>query len=199
MSERVNILEQWGDDEAGAPSQALELVRLDAHQTAVVPFTSDTEVVNLHYVDDREVRGYVHCNGPACALCRAGRGTDVRALLPVYVPATGTVAVLPVSPSARPGALRPQIFPALRAGRRAAFLIRKPDRVKYEVSVIDLAADVDDGAAVIKAFVARWEAGEVKLASVYPCLDNRTLAEIPGIATLLKIKGATLDEDGDPQ
>jgi hypothetical protein len=195
MSDRVNIIDHWGDDEGGGSNQALELVRLGANQVAVLPFTSDTEVVKLHYCDNPELRSFVRCNGPGCVLCRAGRSADERALLPVFVPTSGAVAVLPISPSSRPGALRPQVFPILRSGRRVVLLLRKADQVKFEVATFDLAEDVDDGAAVIKAFQARWDDGLVKLSSVFPQLDNRTLADIPGIAAMLKIKGVKLDDD----
>src|SRR5262245_2744167 len=125
MSDRINLVEHWGEMNGPGTAPALELVRLSANQTAVVPFTTDTEVVRLHYLDDKEVKSYVRCNGTHCVLCRAGRSADERALLPVYLPASGAVEVLPISPNSRPGALRPRILPVLRDGRRVALLIRK--------------------------------------------------------------------------
>src|SRR4051794_3355137 len=107
MSERVNIIEAWDDqrDEPAVPP--IGLVRLDASEIAVIPFTPEMVQVQLHYCDQAELRGYLQCNGPGCALCRAGRSRDERALLPVYLPATQCVGVLAISPSSRPGALRP--------------------------------------------------------------------------------------------
>src|SRR5262249_44440544 len=143
--------------------------------------------------------GYVHCNGPDCLLCRCGRKAEERLLLPVFLPTTGGIGVLPISPNSRAGALRPQLLPILRSGRRVALLISKPDRVKFTVSAIDLAHGMDDGATVIKAFLGRWQAGEVKLASVFPRLDNRTLADIPGVASMAKLKGITVHDDAHRQ
>jgi hypothetical protein len=196
MSKRVNVIDHWAEDDGQGADRPLELVRLGASETAVVPFTTDGEVVQVHFCDDREIRGYVTCNGPACVLCRAGRKPEERLLLPVYLPASAVIGVLPISPSSRAGALRPQVMPVLRAGRRVVLLIRKPDNVKFEVGIIDLAEGMDDGAAVIKQFVSRRQEGQVQLASVFQCLDNRTLADVPGIAAMLKIKGIRIDDDG---
>jgi hypothetical protein len=122
-------------------------------------------------------------------LCRAGQRADERVLLAVYLPATRDVGVLPVSPSIRPGALRPQVMTAIRSEKRVALLISKPDRVEHRVGTVELKEGMDDGARQIADFNRRWEAGEIDLASVYPRLDNRELAELPGIATMLKLKG----------
>jgi hypothetical protein len=194
-----NIVQYWGGDDEREANQPLEVVRLDANETAVVPFSTDGEAVSLHYCEHKEIGGYVHCNGPDCVLCRCGRKAEERLLLPVYLPATGAVGVLPISPNSRAGALRPQLLPILRSGRRVALLITRPDRAKFTVSTIDLTADMDDGAAVIKSFLGKWQAGEVKLASVFPRLDNRTLADIPGVASMAKLKGITVHDDAHRQ
>ena len=199
MSDYVNIIEHWGEDGERGAHQPLEVVRLDASETAMIPFSTDGEAVSLHYCEYKEIGGYVHCNGPGCVLCRCGRKAEERLLLAVYLPATGGIAVLPISPNSRAGALRPQLIPILRSGRRVALLISKPDRVKFTVSTIDLVNDMDDGAAVIKPFLAEWQAGGVKLASVFPQLDNRTLADIPGVASMLKLKGITVHDDAHRQ
>jgi hypothetical protein len=196
MSEKVNIMAHWAEDDGQGADRPLELVRLGASETAAVPFTTDGEVVQVHYCDDHDIRGYLVCNGPTCVLCRAGRKAEERLLLPVYLPGSGVIGVLPISPSSRPGALRPQIFPALRAGRRVAFLIRKPDRTKFEVGTINLADGMDDGAAVIKHFLSRYQEGLIQLSSVFQRLDNRSLADVPGIAAMLRIKGIRIDDDG---
>jgi hypothetical protein len=194
MSTRIDLFEHWGEAAAGA---ALQLVRLDANEVAVVPFTSETTPVQLHYCDQPEIQGYVHCNGPGCVLCRAGRKAEERVLLPVYLPAGQGIGVLPISPSSRPGALRPQVLPALRSGKRLALLITRPDRATFKVGTVELTEGMDDGAAVIKDFLSRWQAGEVDLASVYPRLDNRDLAEIPGITAMLRLKGVVVPDDHD--
>src|SRR4051812_11402017 len=95
LNETVNLIECWNQDEADQPSQPLEVVRLSADETAVVPFTSSAVQVKLHYCDQGEMQGYVHCNGEKCALCRAGKTADERLLLPVYLPAVERIGVLP--------------------------------------------------------------------------------------------------------
>jgi hypothetical protein len=199
MPNRVNLVSHWGDNDNPTASQSLEVVKLGISEIAAVPFNSDAEIVNLHYLDSPELRGFVHCNGPKCVLCRAGRKPEQRLLLPVYLPAGRVVGVLPISPSIRVGALRPQVMPVIKSGRRAVMFISKADNVKFVVTTRDLGDDMDDGAAAIKSFMPRWEAGEVKLADVFQQVDNRTLAGLPDIGGILKMKGINLDADGNPQ
>lgn len=184
----VNLVERWSQDEASENSRPLEIVRLDGNETAVIPFTPEGTQVKLHYMDQPDVQGYVHCNGEGCVLCKAGKTADERILLPVYLPATQRVGVLPISPASRPGSLRPQIMPALRSGKRVVLLIRKPDRMTYRVGTVELTEDMDDGAAVIQDFVKQRKAGEVDLAGVYARMDNRDMEAIPGVAVMLRFK-----------
>src|SRR5262245_23177877 len=130
MSDSNSLLNDWGDDTAQY-DLALGLVRIDENEQAVVLFTDSYRKIKLHYCDDPEIRGFVVCNtlvGDRCLLCDIGRKTDERALLPVYHPASRAVAVLPISPSARPGALRPQVLTALNAGKPTVLLVCKSDR-----------------------------------------------------------------------
>lgn len=189
---RVNALEHWAEE--AAANEPLEIVRLNASDMIVVPFTAEAVQARLHYCEDPEVRGYVHCNGPKCVLCLAGRAVDERVLFPVYLPATRSVAVLPVSPASRPGSLRPQILPALRSPTRVALVIRKPDQARFDVRKIDLKPGMDDGAAVIKAFLKRYESGEVDLESIYVRMPDRELASISGVAAILAFKGLAPDD-----
>jgi len=188
MTENVDLNETWSQDEAAPPPPALEIARLSGDDTAVVLFTSTAMPVKVHYVDHDGVQGYVVCNGADCVLCRAGKTADERFLLPVYLPAIGRVGVLPISPASRPGALRPQIMPALKSGRRVVLLISKPDRLTFRVRAVDLTDDMDDGAAAVKEFRRRMEAGEVDLTSVYARLDNAGMEAMPGVAAMLKIR-----------
>jgi hypothetical protein len=194
VAEHVNLFDHWEDGHPGDEPRTLQVVRLNANEVALVPFTSDTEGVNLHYVEEVEVRDYVHCNGADCVLCRAGRRAEERALLPVYVPATEAIAVLPISPSSRPGALRPQLMPILRLGKKVVLFISKPDQVRFNVGTVELKDGLDDGAPVIKAFTEQWEVEKIKLASVYARLENADLAAIPAIGTMLRLKGLIPDD-----
>lgn len=160
----------------------------------MIPFTPETILVWLHYCEEPEIRGYVTCNGPGCVLCRVGRNVEEKALLPVYLPTTRSIAVLPIGPNSRPGALRPQILPVLRSGKSVALSVRKPDRTTFQVATIELKPGMDDGTRGIAAFIVKWNDGTVDLASIYPRLANRDLAAVPGIATMLRFKGIAPDE-----
>jgi hypothetical protein len=183
----VDLLQTWADEPADADG-SIALVRLNQDETAVIPFTSEGFPVKIHFCGDPEINGYVHCNGDSCLLCRTGRSQDERTLLPVYLPTSRSVAVLAISPSSRPGALRPQVMPILRSGKRVALLIRRLDRVAFKVGTVELQDGMDDGAEIIAGFLARWQAGQVDLAAVYPRLDNQDLAGLAGVAALMQLK-----------
>jgi hypothetical protein len=191
-SRRTNLLEEWADETMdGAHERPLEVVRLESSETIVVPFTADHETVHLHYCKESEIGGYVLCNGDDCVLCEIGRERVERRLLPVYLPVTACVAVLPISPSCRPGALRPQILPILGSAKRVALLIRKLSDNKYVVTTRNLTAGLDDGAKLIKDFSRRWDAEEVSLASTYAKWSNSDLEAIDPIAKALSFKRAS--------
>src|SRR2546423_467628 len=90
--EPTNLLARW---EKELPGQRLapSLLRIDVNDRCLIPFTLDGVPAEVHYVDDPAVRGYVHCNGKDCLLCRIGNRSDKRDLLPIYDVASGTVAV----------------------------------------------------------------------------------------------------------
>jgi hypothetical protein len=181
------MLEAWADETADADGM-ITVVRLSKDETPAIPFTTAGNLVKIHYCEDPEVNGYVHCNGNGCLFCRIGRSQDERLLLPVYLPTSRSVAVLAISPSSHPGALRPQIMPVLRSGKRVALLIRRLDRVAFQVGTVELQDGMDDGAEIIADFLARWQAGQVDLTAVYPRLDNQDLAGLAGVATLMQLK-----------
>jgi hypothetical protein len=187
-ADRVDMLKVWADEPA-IDDEVITLVRPDKNETALIPFTSEGELVKIHYCDDPEINGYVHCNGSDCLLCRIGRHQDERILLPVYVPTSRSVGVLAISPNSRPGALRPQLMPILSSGKRVAILIRYPDKVTYRVGTVELQEGVADGASVIGNFLTRWKAGRVDIKAVYQRISNRDLAELPDVAEMMKLKG----------
>jgi hypothetical protein len=156
--DRVDLLEAWADksDDIDAP---IPLIRIDENEIALIPFSTEVILVHLHYCSEAEIQGYVRCNDTDCLLCRLGRKREDRYLLPVYAPTSRSVGVLAISPSSRPGALRPQLMPSLRSGRRVVWLIRRLDRVAFCVTTSDLRDGIDDGAEVIADFMRRWKAG----------------------------------------
>jgi hypothetical protein len=188
----TDALSAW-DAECGAQAPSpLEAIRLDASERLVIPFTTTIQRVETHYVDYPSLQGYLRCSGPECLLCHIGRHRDQRDLLPVYDPIARAVGVLPISPSMRPPALRPQLTPILRqmrAGQRVLITVRKTDRTGYAVAATPLCEGADDGAEAILKFLARFDAGGVELAAVFPQPTAEELAAVPEIAAMMRIKG----------
>jgi hypothetical protein len=180
--------------ENAQPTNPLELVRLNGLDVAVMPFTSSTTLVDVYYCEEPGIRGYVRCNEETCILDRLGRRKDKRALLPVFLPSQKTVGVLPVSLSTHPGALLPQLMPFVEhPEKRMTLLIRKLDRMTFKVGSAEAPPTLQKYDPLLADFQRRLEAGEIDLASVYRIMDNKSLAQVDGIATLMKLKGVTLD------
>lgn len=188
MSDEVNLLDAF----AGGFKRPLELVRLDANEKAIVPFTAKGKGATLHYCGEQEIRGYVHCNGSDCILCRIGRKKDERVLLPVYVPSIDAVGVLSVSNSLRPKSLRPQLLPILKSSETAGDLrvvfISREESV-YHVSTRALPEDEQGDKVAIREFEADYDAGRVTLESVFVTISNENLLHVTEIARIASLKG----------
>jgi hypothetical protein len=190
----TDALAKW-EAEAGAAPAPLAEIRLDQNERLVTPFTTSVVEAVIHYLDYPSFHGYVRCNRPDCLLCKIGRQPDTRDLLPVYDVVSGAVGVLAVSPNLRPHALKPQLTPVLRQlkdNQRVLVGLRKLDKMRYHVVTLPLPADADDGAQTIAGFLAQFESGAIDLGAIYPQKSNEDLAEIPEIATLVKLRGITL-------
>jgi len=192
---KVNILDFTASDNGSQ----LELVRLDRNETAFIPFTTDGADVWVHYCQEAEISGYVRCNSGDCILCRVGKSRDQRLLIPIYLPASKSVGVLAVSPSLRPHALLPQLANILKAGNKPMVMFASREGNKFNISSFGLQDDIDAGEATIQKFKQDNEAGQIKLNSVYPQIENDALASVPEIAQLLELKGmaANADSTGD--
>jgi len=188
-SNKINLLDVVAGE---AAESVLEVVRLGSDETAIIPFTGESEAVDLHYCPESEISGYVVCNGPDCVLCRIGRKLEQRLLLPVYLPTTGSVGILPISRSLRPFALLPQILNVLKAGKPLVMFVTR-EGAKYTVSTAELRKDVDGGEEAIKHFVDDSEAGLHNLADVYPRIDNEQLASVEEIARMMSLKGVRVN------
>ena len=167
---------------------SLEVVRLDDNETALILFTTAIEKIDLHYCHKAEIRGYVPCNREGCVLCRIGRKIDTRLLTPVYLPASQTVAILPVGKSLRPGALLPQLGNVLKSTKPMVMFVKR-DAGKYTVATRELTDDIDAGEVVIQKFTTAYDAGKITLTSVYSRIANEELENVPDIARLLALKG----------
>jgi hypothetical protein len=188
-SNKVNLLDLAAAESA---ESLLEVVRIGNDETAIIPFTADSEPIDLHYCSETEINGYVICNGPDCVLCRIGRKRDQRLLLPVYLPSAGCIGILPVSRSLRPFALLPQISNVLKSGKPMVMFVNR-EGAKFTVSTADLQKDADGGEAAIKRFMDDYEAGRHNLTSVYPRIDNEQLATVEEIRRMMSLKGIRID------
>jgi len=168
---------------------ALDRVRLDANEIAIIPFTSEAEPIDIHYCKEPDINDYIACNGKNCHLCKIGREKVTRRLLPVYIPASHAVGVLPVGTSLRPRALWPQLAQVLQDGLKRAVFISRVQGDSYTVTSTPLQDDVEDGAEVIKTFLEDYQKGTIQLDSVYPKVANEDLARLPEIAAMLKLRG----------
>jgi hypothetical protein len=195
ISQKIDVLKYWGEPTQVPGAEKLQLLRLGPTQTALRVFTSETVPVRIHYMEERDLNSFCRCNGDSCVLCQAGRNLEERVLLPVYVLNRADVEILPVSPSSRPGALRPQILPLLQSMAESTTpvvaLASKPDRMTFKVTRVEANQHHCLGDAAIKKFMEAWEAGQIDPVSVYQKMDNAVLSSIPGVATKLAIKGAT--------
>lgn len=185
QSTKINLLDLATAESA---ESLLEVVRLGNDEAAIIPFTTDSEAVDLHYCSESEINSYVICNGPDCVLCRIGRKRNQRFLLPVYLPAVGCIGILPVSRSLRPFALLPQILNVLKAGKPMVMFVTR-EGSKYTVSTADLQKDVDGGETAIRLFIDDYEAGLHDLTAVYPRIDNEQLASVEKIGRMVTLKG----------
>jgi hypothetical protein len=189
----VDGLALWESEADRGRPPALSAVRLDGNERLLIPFTTTLVRAHLHYLDYTSFRGYVHCNGPDCILCRIGRQQDVRDLWPVYDVLGRTVGVLPVSDTMRPHALRPQLMPVFRGlkenAQRVILAVRRLEAGQFVVHTQALLEGGHDGAAEIAAFHKDFEAGRFDLASVFPRVANQDLAGMPEVGLILKMKG----------
>ncbi|MEI7687620.1 MAG: hypothetical protein WCL32_21650 [Planctomycetota bacterium] len=187
-----DALDAWGAEVGGDAVTPLAAVRIDANERIVIPFTTQVQSTKVHYLKTTELTGYVQCLGNGCMLCQAGKKPEDRGLLPVYDVEEQAVGILCVAPNLRQNALRALLMPILRRlhqGERLVVTISHSGHGRYTVNAQLLADSIDDGAGRIQQFLRNFENGGVDLAAVFPRLTNEELASIPGIASILKVKG----------
>ena len=191
-SKTVNLVEELKVYAAGGRQP--ELVQFDGNETPVIPFSAEGVRVSIHFLDDPNYRGYLRCNGPPCLLCRVGRTLEERILVPVYRPGMKVIDVVALTPNMKPVGLKPQLLKVIASGEPKVALIRKASNSKFELPASAIPEDLDDGSAVIADFTKRVQSGESDLSDVYPLYDNRLLMEFQSVASIVKIKGISLDE-----
>jgi len=157
----------------------------------MVLFTNKGASIALHYCTEPNISGYIACNDPDdqghCVLCRIGRKPELRILLPVYLPLSGEVGVLPVSYSRRPHALRPQLSAALKSDQDMVTFIYRRDR-KFVVDHRPLEEDQDHGEEARRQFEEQLAGGKIDLTGVYQRIPDDELATEPEISKMLELK-----------
>ncbi len=188
MPKTKNILDLVNND----TGPILDIVRLNSNDTPVIPFTKEYAEVHLHFVHEPDIESYNHCNAPDCVLCDTGRSTTKKLLLPVYLPISNSVGVLPISDARRPGSLLPQILNVIQGGHNQIVFIRKINNFTFDVTTKPLPKGTDNGAKIIKRFITEFDSDRIDISSVYQRLSNEQLAEVPEIKTMMDLKGIPL-------
>ena len=176
-----------------SPASTLELVRIGFDAVPVIPFTPAMVPAHVHYLNDDEIRGFVHCNGEGCLLCAAGRKMEDRKALPVYLPAERRIGILLMSTSMRPGALLPQMLEhvseSVKNRARVVLFISKKDNFSFNIAAAPIRPDSDDGAAAIAQFMENWGAGRINPLSAIQTITPEQAKHVPSIARVLALKG----------
>jgi len=180
------------------PTDALGYVRVSGDELPVVPFTSEGDLVDVHWLDGEELRGYMLCNGSNCILCAAGKKASQRVLLPVYNIASNRVEVLLVSTSLQPEALLPQLYQVLETDRPTGVLLSTQRRGRFTVSPFELQPDTETGEAKIQKFLDDLSEGKIDLKSVIQKVSNKQLSLLPDINRILQVKGISVEADNHP-
>ena len=83
MAKKIDLVKDFEAMVNGPP--ALERVRPNASQIAIIPFTAESAEIDIHYCREPDINDYVACNGENCHLCKIGAKKVTRRLLPVYL------------------------------------------------------------------------------------------------------------------
>ena len=143
MSKKIDLVKDFEAMVNGSP--ALDRVRLDASEVAIIPFTAEAAQVDIHYCKEPDINDYVICNGGRLLPLQDRSREDGEATaMPVYMPAARAVGVLPVRTSLRPRALWPQLAQVLKDGLRRRLYSSRGCRATATPSrPVPLQADVD--------------------------------------------------------
>lgn len=186
INQNLKEVDLLDESEEASTSSSLPLIKIGPDEIIFSPFMTKSIEVHLHY--DPFIGRYVQCNGKDCYLCAIGRNLVKKLLLPVYLPLSSEVGILPIAKSTRPFDLLPQIRAILKSGKRLAVFASYIDR-KYHVKTRELTEELDPGAEAIKAFLANQKGEELQLTPMYDRIPNEDLLEIPEIAAALRLKG----------
>jgi hypothetical protein len=180
----VDLLSLIGDAQSDAPSYS-ELW-LSSKPATVLLFTTDVELANLHYEDDRTARGWVVCCGNGCLYCRFGDKPQGHYLLPVVHLDSASIRFLRIRESKGPKTLVSQLKPFLaRTDTRDIAVVISREGAEYSVRSCPLRPDADRCDAAVKQFTKDVEEG-LRLSSVLRCMTPDEMNEIPRFRRLLE-------------
>jgi hypothetical protein len=69
--------------------------------------------------------------------------------------------------------------------------IRKVDRYRDTLTLLDLPDDAEDGAAAVGRYLDAFRAGELDPRDIHARLDNEDLAAVPEVARQMRLRGIT--------
>ncbi len=191
----VDALAAWAPEANPPAPNTLTTVRLDSSASMLIPFTTSSVAIKLHFLEVTGFRGYARCLEKDCPLCRLRFSSESRTLLPVYEPLSREIRVLAVSPNLRPGSLIPQLRPILERvakGDRLLVMITKSSNTEFKVEASPLLDDDDDGRNIIATFANLFDSHQVCLSDAYTTLSAADLAAIPEITAKAKFLRVTL-------
>jgi hypothetical protein len=158
---------------------------ISAKPATVLLFTTDVELANLHYEDDRTARGWVVCHGVGCLYCRFGDKPQEHYLLAIVHVESGSVRFLRIRQSKGPKTLLGQLTPYLtRTDTRDIAVVISRDGADYSVRHCPLRPDADRCDGAVKQY-QKDISGGFQLASVLRHMTPDEMKEVPRFQRLL--------------
>lgn len=176
------------DEQEDLQPSELSLLWVNQDELTFIPFTTKANEVQIHWADEVDIRGFFLCNGADCYYCKIGKKPTSTFLIPVYLPISDSIGILPVNNTKRPGTLLPQLKLLLRTPRKLVIGVSKKDG-KFFLNSNELPEIVEDGSKTIKRFLDSQPEDSLDLPDLYPSISNEALLEVPEVERALKIKG----------
>ncbi|MBF0380580.1 MAG: hypothetical protein HQL69_06165 [Magnetococcales bacterium] len=187
MENVVNLMELATKASVGQ-ANVYEIMRLSQSQTPMVLFTPNALKVGLHFHENQ----YCQCNGKGCLLCQLGRKRTDKYVMPIYLPETMNVALLPITDHKVPGSLLPQLTRYLSPDTLTLVFVSRVDNAHFHVESGLNLEETPQMLSTIQHFNSQVSAGNVDLANVFPQFTNEELAKSQEIALLMRLKGISL-------
>jgi len=164
----------------------LPLIKVTKDFLALVFFTATYIKVMLHYIDEPEYKGYLHClktKKKDCILCQAGRGPQEMFMLPVYNDVADGFGILAVPNNKNIRGLKSQIDRNINDSTPVGLCIRKDTPFTYAVQKYDISQSSfdDEGADEI------MEKIEEKYLNVKNCFTRYSEKQLSHIQSIKRM------------